>query len=466
MSRTDATVDFGLGRFRRLAATASTIIRCAGPACSCHARIRRLPRWLLRPGWLSRVARWQALIVEDWTLHRPATTRDQKSSSRKGPSLFAEDRIFSEHSQLRSAPHLEPSWKRRAQSRRRCPQRRSRRCRHGPLAAHRRRRDESDADGFARRRSHARRLARSARTTARTLQRYRQAYRPRPNEWQRARHQLGGRQCKHSRPSSKPGIPADRVEPPSPKRLRAISVLQAVCRSRSINPSISFRAFDDYSMAKRTYRYFDGEPLYPFRFRPELHVVRVQPAARRSRECFRQGRRHHFRRSEEHRLRGRRRGGAVYLTHPGVHGAPLRALQGFQRVHLDRGEKKTVKFVLRDRELSIVDESGKHRIVPRQSRRMDRRRPAHNDRKPRQVVLASPRNLQSRAKPLCRTDIRLGVFYPLITRNKCFKIPLAIWRNSSTLSLRLLLLYRLWICKAVARSNLRPFFTSESGRNS
>ena len=23
-------------------------------------------------------------------------------------------------------------------------------------------------------------------------------------------------------------------------------------------------AFEDYSMAKRTYRYFDGEPLYPF----------------------------------------------------------------------------------------------------------------------------------------------------------------------------------------------------------
>jgi hypothetical protein len=35
-----------------------------------------------------------------------------------------------------------------------------------------------------------------------------------------------------------------------------------------------------------------------------------------------------------------------------------------------------------------------------------------------------------------------------------------------TLSLRLLLLYRLWMCKAVARSNLRPFFTSEGGRNS
>jgi beta-glucosidase len=53
----------------------------------------------------------------------------------------------------------------------------------------------------------------------------------------------------------------------------------------------------------------------------------------------------------------------LYLTHPGVPGAPIRALEGFQRVHLDRGESKTVSFSLRDRDLSIVDEAGKHRIL-------------------------------------------------------------------------------------------------------
>ncbi len=54
----------------------------------------------------------------------------------------------------------------------------------------------------------------------------------------------------------------------------------------------------------------------------------------------------------------------LYLSHPGVAGAPVRALKGFTRIHLDRGEKKTVKFVLRDRDLGIVDLEGKHRIVP------------------------------------------------------------------------------------------------------
>jgi beta-glucosidase len=56
----------------------------------------------------------------------------------------------------------------------------------------------------------------------------------------------------------------------------------------------------------------------------------------------------------------------VYLTHPGVPGAPLRALKGFQRVHLEKGEKKTVTFNLGARDLSVVDESGKHRLVPGQ----------------------------------------------------------------------------------------------------
>jgi len=54
----------------------------------------------------------------------------------------------------------------------------------------------------------------------------------------------------------------------------------------------------------------------------------------------------------------------LYLTHPGIVGAPLCALKGFQRLHLDRGEKKTVIFTLRDRELSLVDDAGRHRILP------------------------------------------------------------------------------------------------------
>jgi beta-glucosidase len=53
----------------------------------------------------------------------------------------------------------------------------------------------------------------------------------------------------------------------------------------------------------------------------------------------------------------------LYLTHAGVAGAPLRALKGFRRLHLAPGKHETVSFTLRVRDLSTVDESGKHRIV-------------------------------------------------------------------------------------------------------
>jgi beta-glucosidase len=54
----------------------------------------------------------------------------------------------------------------------------------------------------------------------------------------------------------------------------------------------------------------------------------------------------------------------LYLTHEGVAAAPLRALAGFQRVHLLPRQKKTVTFTLQQRDLSTVDDSGVRRIAP------------------------------------------------------------------------------------------------------
>ena len=123
-------------------------------------------------------------------------------------------------------------------------------------------------------------------------------------------------------------------------------------------------AFDDYAMAKRTYRYFDGEPLYPFGYglsytsftysKPRVDHANVSGNGAVTV-------------SVDVANTGAMAGDEVvqlYLTHPGAGGAPLRAMKGFQRVHLARGEHKTVSFTLRDRDLGIVDESGKHRIVP------------------------------------------------------------------------------------------------------
>ena len=122
--------------------------------------------------------------------------------------------------------------------------------------------------------------------------------------------------------------------------------------------------FEDYSMAKRTYRYFDGEPLYPFGF--GLSYTNFAYGTVRL-DTPKVGSGGDVTISVDVTNTGAMAGDEViqlYLTRSGVTGAPLRSLNGFQRVHLDRGQKKTVSFKLHERDLSIVDEAGKHRIVP------------------------------------------------------------------------------------------------------
>jgi len=122
--------------------------------------------------------------------------------------------------------------------------------------------------------------------------------------------------------------------------------------------------FADYKMDGRTYRYFRGEALYPFghglsytRFlysKPQVSSAVVQ--ADGSVDV-----------SVDVTNEGGRDGDEVlqlYVTHPQKPGAPLRTLQGFQRVHLLKGETKRVSFRLQDRGLSTVDLDGKRTIGP------------------------------------------------------------------------------------------------------
>lgn len=122
--------------------------------------------------------------------------------------------------------------------------------------------------------------------------------------------------------------------------------------------------FEDYSMSKRTYRYFDGEALYPFGYGLSYtSFAYSDPQA----SDFVSGPNHYEIISAQVQNTGAKGGDEVvqlYLTHVSVSGTPIRALEGFQRVHLAVGEHKTVQFTLSDRDLSIVDEAGRRRIVP------------------------------------------------------------------------------------------------------
>ena len=122
-------------------------------------------------------------------------------------------------------------------------------------------------------------------------------------------------------------------------------------------------AFDDYNMKGRTYRYFAGEPLYPFGYglsytNFEFSNLGFDKSA--------VGAKDDVVASVDVRNTGSMASDEVveiYLTHPGAKGAPLRALAGFKRVHLDPGQTQTVQITIPNRNLSFVDEAGARRIA-------------------------------------------------------------------------------------------------------
>jgi beta-glucosidase len=117
-------------------------------------------------------------------------------------------------------------------------------------------------------------------------------------------------------------------------------------------------AFDDYAMKNRTYRYFAGEPLYPFGYgltysRFEYSNLKLSSASLPAGDPLTV--------EVDVKNTSRRAGDEVvelYLSFPKLPGAPLRALRGFTRVRMDAGEMRHVQLVLQPRDLSYVNESG------------------------------------------------------------------------------------------------------------
>jgi beta-glucosidase len=123
-------------------------------------------------------------------------------------------------------------------------------------------------------------------------------------------------------------------------------------------------AFEDYSMGRRTYRYFAGEPLYPFGYGLSYTSFDYADPWLSSRRVRADG---SVTVSANVTNSGAMDSDEVvqlYASRPGVAGAPIRALVGFQRIHLARGESRRVRFTLHDRDLSIVDPEGVRRTVP------------------------------------------------------------------------------------------------------
>ncbi len=120
--------------------------------------------------------------------------------------------------------------------------------------------------------------------------------------------------------------------------------------------------FEDYSMKGRTYRYFEGKPLYPFGYglsyttfsyggldvpsevaagSPLIAEVTVTNTGSTAGDEVAQ----------------------LYLSFPRVPGAPLKALRGFKRIHLEAGASQKVRFELNPRDMSMVTEAGEPMVA-------------------------------------------------------------------------------------------------------
>ena len=148
--------------------------------------------------------------------------------------------------------------------------------------------------------------------------------------------------------------------------------------------------YTDYNMANRTYRYLDEQPLYPFGFGLSYssfsysdadvatllhlketsgasqsvagdtapHPEPAQPPTALQEPSFTVS----TRVTNISPIPGDEVV-ELYISHPNIEGAPIRALAGFQRIHLAASASQTVTFTLSPRELSIVDPLG-HRYIP------------------------------------------------------------------------------------------------------
>ncbi len=123
--------------------------------------------------------------------------------------------------------------------------------------------------------------------------------------------------------------------------------------------------FTDYAMTGRTYRYFEGEPLYPFGHGLS-YTTFAYSALDLSAASIRAG--EGLTVQVEVENTGWRSGDEVvqlYLNaiDPAVR-APRRQLAGFARVNLHPGERRVVGFALRPEQFALVDETGARIIRP------------------------------------------------------------------------------------------------------
>jgi beta-glucosidase len=123
--------------------------------------------------------------------------------------------------------------------------------------------------------------------------------------------------------------------------------------------------FENYSMQGRTYRYFKGEPLYPFGFGLSYTNFKYDNV-KLSAQKIQAGK--SIKVNVDVTNAGDRAGDEVvqlYVTDVNASvPVPIRSLAGIKRVSLKPGEKQSVSFVLAPGQMTVIDDKGKRVIEP------------------------------------------------------------------------------------------------------
>jgi beta-glucosidase len=123
--------------------------------------------------------------------------------------------------------------------------------------------------------------------------------------------------------------------------------------------------FEDYNMRGRTYRYFKGDPLYPFGFGLSYTNFKYENL-KLSAKSIKAGQSAKV--SVDVRNAGDRAGDEVvqlYVTDVAASvPTPIRSLAGIKRIFLKPGEKQTVSFTLDAGRMTVIDDKGKRVVEP------------------------------------------------------------------------------------------------------
>src|SRR5688572_17471560 len=123
-------------------------------------------------------------------------------------------------------------------------------------------------------------------------------------------------------------------------------------------------AFTDYIMTTQTYRYFKGEPLYPFGY--GLSYTTFAYENLKVNDQYKNGDTVNL--SVDIKNTGGMAGdevAQVYVSTTNANGkGPIRSLKAFKRLHLNAGETKTVNFTLPSSSFAIVNDDGERVVSP------------------------------------------------------------------------------------------------------